>query len=246
MARELWGKHHVEPSDRIRAAEDRHPRHLLLRGGWIFAQRLGLLGPPAGGEPHRGDRRRLGEHVQGDAQSAHRPLHDQPDAEFRRADGRRYREISAQHPRHRDAGDGQRARPARRPGIRSATDAGAGIRPPVQDDDHAAEGVLGSDGQAEGLAPSRTGQGIHGYDERNAGDAGEAVRHACRRRQSPGRDDRPVAGDQADRLAVAQHRRRGLADRLDRAQQPARSRRRRGWPTRNIPAASTPHGARWS
>ena len=27
--------------------------------------------------------------------------------------------------------------------------------------------------------------------------------HACRRRQSPGRDDRPVAGDQADRLAAA-------------------------------------------
>ena len=52
-------------------------------------------------------------------------------------------------------------------------------------------------------APSRTGQGVHGYDQRDAGDAGEAVRHAGRRRQSPGRDDRPVAGDQADRLAVA-------------------------------------------
>ena len=30
-------------------------------------------------------------------------------------------------------------------------------------------------------------------------------------------DDRPVAGDQADRLAAAQHRRRSLADRLERA-----------------------------
>ena len=197
------GEHHVESSDRIRAAEDRHPRHLLLRGGWIFAQCLGRLGPPAGGEPHCGHRRCLGEHLQGDAQSAHRPLHDQPVAEFRRADGPRYREVSAQHPRHRNAGDGQRARPARRPGIRPATDAGAGIRSRAQDDGHAAEGVLGSDGQAEGTAPSRTGQGVHGCLQRHAGDAGEAVRDAGRRRQSPGRDHRPVAGDQADRLAVA-------------------------------------------
>ena len=41
-----------------------------------------------------------------------------------------------------------------RPGIRAATDAGAGIRPRVQDDGHAAEGVLGSGGQAEGTAPT--------------------------------------------------------------------------------------------
>ena len=39
--------------------------------------------------------------------------------------------------------------------IRAATDAGAGVRSPVQDDDHAAEGILGSGGQAEGSAPSR-------------------------------------------------------------------------------------------
>ena len=46
----------------------------------------------------------------------------------------------------------------------------------AQDDDHAAEGVLGSDGQAEGTAPTRTGQGVHGHGDRDAGDAGEAFR----------------------------------------------------------------------
>ncbi len=32
----------------------------VCRGGWIFAQRLGLLGPPAGGQPHSRDRGCLG------------------------------------------------------------------------------------------------------------------------------------------------------------------------------------------
>ena len=91
-----------------------------------------------------------------------------------------------------------------------------------------------------------TGQGVHGCRQHHAGDAGQAVRNAGRRCQSPGRDHRPVAGDQADRLAVAQHRRRSFADRLDRTAAPGKSRRRRGMPTRNIPAASTPHGPRCS
>ena len=66
------------------------------------------------------------------------------------------------------------------------------------------------------------------------------------RRQSPGRNHRPVARDQADRLAAAQHRRRSVAHRLRSESTPARSHRRRGSPTRNIPAASTPPGARWN
>ena len=136
----------------------------FCRGGWIFAQRLGCLGAPAGSEPHRPDRRCFRQHVQGDAQSAHGPLDHQPAAEWRCADGRRYREISAQHPRHRNAGDEQRARPARRHRIRAAGDAGAGVRSAVQDDDRAAEGILGSDGQAEGGPPAHACQGVHGYD----------------------------------------------------------------------------------
>ena len=50
----------------------------------------------------------------------------------------------------------------------------------------------------------------------------KTVRRAGRRRQPPGRDDRPVAADQADRLAAAQHRRRSFAAGLE------RSRRRQG------------------
>ena len=72
-------------------------------------------------------------------------------------------------------------------------------------------------GKPKADAPAHACQGVHGYDGRDAGDARQAVGHARRRRQPPGRHDRPVAGDQADRLVVAQHRRRSLADRLERA-----------------------------
>ena len=84
------------------------------------------------------------------------------------------------------------------------------------------------------------------YDGRDAGDARQAVGRACRRRQPPGRDDRPVAGDQADRLAVAQHRRRSLADRFDRAWLRTRSRRKPWSPSPNSTAAPTPRGMPWS
>ena len=59
-------------------------------------------------------------------------------------------------------------------------------------------------------------------------------------------DDRPVAGDQADRLAAAQHRRRGLADRFegtcrrpDHAGNPHE-------PTSNSSAAPISPGKRWN
>ena len=65
---------------------------------------------------------------------------------------------------------------------------------------------------------ARARQGIYGYDaarllatlDKLSGALAAAVNHQDA-------DDRPVAGDQADRLAVAQHRRRSLADRFDRA-----------------------------
>ena len=116
----------------------------------------------------------------------------------------------------------------------------------VQDADRAAEGILGSDGQAEGGSPARARQGVHGDDRRDARDARQAVGRAGRRRQPPGPDDRPVAGDQADRLAVAQHRRRSLADRFERAWRRTRSRRKPWSPSPNSTAAPRPRGMPWS
>ena len=60
-------------------------------------------------------------------------------------------------------------------------------------------------------------EGIYRHHRRAADDTRQAVGSARRRRQPSGRDDRPVARDQADRLAAAQHRRRGLADDFERA-----------------------------
>ena len=201
-----WGLH-AEPFDRIRAAENRHPDHFVLRGGRLLAQRLAVLGPPAGREPDLGGRRRLGEPVQGDAQSAHRPLHHQPAAQFRCADGSGHRKISAQHSRHRDARHEQRAHDAWQHGVRPAEDAGAGVRAPAQGGRRHAEGILGSDGQAEGAAPPDAGQGIHGYGNDAARRARQAVGVSRGHRQPSGRHHRSVAGDQADRLAAPQHRR---------------------------------------
>ncbi len=161
---EILGGSHAKSSDCIRAAEDRHPDHRILRCRRVFAQRLGFLGPPAGHQPHRGGRRHLGEPFQGDAQSAHRSVHDQPAVECRSADGRRHRKIPARPARRRNARDGQRAWDASHHRVRRAEDAGAGVRSPVQDVDRAAEGILGRSPQAEGLAPRGAGQGIYGND----------------------------------------------------------------------------------
>ena len=162
---------------------------VVLRRGRLLAQRLGFLGPPAAGEPHLGDRRRLGEHVQGDAQSAHRPLHHQPAAELRRsrwtATSRNICAACAT-PKCRRWPTRLRCSPAMR--IRAAEHAGARIRPPVQDADGAAEGILGA------MSPSRRPRAVprcrRNIWRRRQGaarHARQAVRHARRRRQPPGR-----------------------------------------------------------
>ena len=87
-------------------------------------------------------------------------------------------------------------------GIPAAEDARARARPCLQDARRLAKGILGDDGQAEGAAPRRPAQAIHRYDQRPARRHGQALRHARRQRQPPGRHHRPVAGDQADRLAA--------------------------------------------
>ena len=204
------------------------------------------FGPPAGHEPDLGGRGRLGEPVQGDAQFAHRPLHHRPADQFRH-DGCGYRKISARPARCRNAGDGQRARHARRHRIsrsrrrwcRSSTVCSrrsppcrrnSGTRPP-----------------AEGLAPpglakdymDTTNALLETLDKLSATLAAE--------RQPPGRRDRPAAGDQAVRLAVAQHRRRSLADRFDGPRRTDASRRRsRSTYTKIRSAAPTPRGRRWN
>jgi hypothetical protein len=121
-----------------------------------------------------------------------------------------------------------------------------GIRSRAQDDDHAAEGVLGSGGQAEGTAPSRTGQGVHGGVQRMletleklSGALAAAVNH-----QDATIDQllaikqiawllRNTAGEASLIVSTGLSSEEGFG-------------RRRGLPTRNIAAASTPHGARCS
>src|SRR5258706_971408 len=64
---EILGAYYAESFDRFRAAQGSDPDNGFLRCARIFTQRLGLLGPPAGDKPHLGDRRCLGERVQGHA-----------------------------------------------------------------------------------------------------------------------------------------------------------------------------------
>ncbi len=90
------------------------------------------------------------------------------------------------------------------------------------------------------------GQGVHGTTDamlatldKLSGALAAAVNHQRRH-------DRPVAGDQADRLAAAQHRRRGLADRLEPRLAEQVAPEARGRLPRNQQAAPhRPHGARW-
>ena len=150
------GEHHVESSDRIRAAEDRHPRHLLLRGGWIFAQCLGLPGAAC--------RRRAALPSIADASAnMFKAMHN-----LRTDRSTTNRLLNSDAPMDADIEKYLRnIRDTEMPAMGNALGLLGGIEfaqqqtlvpefdRAVQDDDRAAEGILGSDGQAEGAAPAR-------------------------------------------------------------------------------------------
>ena len=134
------------------------------------------------------DRRCLGEHVQGDAQSAHRPLHDQPAAEFRR---------SRWTPTSRNICATSATPKCRRWATRSACSAASNSRSNRRwcRSSTALFKTMTAlqkefwEAMAKPKASRRpdAGQGVHGYDQRDAGDARQAVGRAGRRRQPPGR-----------------------------------------------------------
>ena len=149
------------------------------------------------------------DHVQGDAQSAHRSLHHRPAAECRRADGcsdiEKYLRGLCATPKCRH---GQRARaaPDRWNSPQQQT-----LVPEFdrlfKTADRRAEGILGRRRQAEGArAAPRCRRNIMETTQGAARRSRQIVGRAGRHRQPSGRRHRPVAGDQADRLAAAQHR----------------------------------------
>ena len=190
----------------------------FCRRGRLLAQRLGLLEPPADGKPDLCDRGCLREPVQGDAQSAHRPLdHRRGCSTPTRRSTRRSRNICAA-----SATPKCRRWPMRL-AILGALDFPQ-QKTLVRELDRLFKTLGGQQkefwemmGKAKASAPRRTAQGIHRHRQRAARRHGQAVGDARRHRQPPGRHHRPAAGDQADRLAVAQHRRRSLACGLGRA-----------------------------
>ncbi len=177
-----------------------------------------FLGSPQGHQPHLASCGCLRRSVQGDAQSAHRPLDHDAAPQRDGADGPRHREVSPRLARRPDAGDGARPRAVADHRLPTIRHAGAGARAPLQTADGRTEAVLGGRREAQGPAPRGPAEGIYGDDPGPARHARQALEHPGRYREPSGRGDRPAAVDQAERLAAAQHRGRSLADRLDRPQ----------------------------